>query len=188
MATAPHPSSTALLTAEEFARRPDPGYPEELVKGRIVAMTPPGFRHGKVCARVARVVGNHVEEYDLGHVVSNDAGVVTERAPDSVRGPDVAFYRYERLPRDARIEGYPPVAPDLVIEVLSPHDRWNRVLAKVAEYLEAGVAVVGVLDPERRRLDLYQADAPVQVLMESDTLALPAILGDFRLAVGRLLD
>ncbi len=150
MATAPHPSSTALLTAEEFARRPDPGYPEELVRGEVVAMTPPGFRHGRVCAQVVYLLKSVADQHDLGHVVSNDAGVVTERAPDSVRGPDVAFYRYERLPRDARIEGYPPVAPDLVIEVLSPHDRWNRVLAKVAEYLEAGVAVVGVLDPDGR--------------------------------------
>ena len=88
MASVPQP----LLTAEEFGRRPDPGYPEELVRGRIVRMPPPNRRHGQVCSRVVRVLGAYVDEQDLGHVLSNDSGVITERGPDTVRGPDVAFY------------------------------------------------------------------------------------------------
>src|SRR5207248_2573632 len=65
MATAPTPG---LLTAEEFARRPDPGYPEELVKGRVVAMPPPKARHGQVCNKAGRILGNYAEDQDLGHV------------------------------------------------------------------------------------------------------------------------
>jgi len=187
MASAP-PTTSALLTAEEFARRPDPGHPEELVQGRVVAMPPPGFQHGRVCAKAVRLLGNHAEDRDLGHVVSNDAGVITERGPDSVRGPDISFYRYERLPKEARPEGYPGVPPDLVLEVLSPDDRWPKVLAKVLEYLGAGVAVVGVIDPDRRTLHLYEGEQPVRILAQTDELTLPALLGDFRVAVGRFLD
>jgi Uma2 family endonuclease len=189
MATAPQTTTApALLTAEEFARRPDPGHPEELVKGRIVAMPPPGFRHGRVCAKVTRILGNLAEERDLGHVLSNDAGVVTERGPDSVRGPDVSFYRFERLPKDARPTGYPDIPPDLVFEVLSPDDRWKKVRGKVVEYIEAGVAVVCVLDPERRTLHLYEADLPDRVLSEADELTLPVLLGEFRVAVDRFFE
>ena len=74
MSTAPQPA----LTAEEFGRRPDPGYPEELVRGRIVSMSPPSRRHGQVCSKVDRILGAFVEQHDLGHVLCNDSGVITD--------------------------------------------------------------------------------------------------------------
>ena len=187
MATAPQPPPV-LLTAEEFARRPDPGYPEELEHGRIVAMPPPGARHGFVCARAGFLLQLHLMNHDLGVVFSNDAGMITERAPDSVRGPDVAFYSYEKLPKGPLPEGYPDVPPDLVFEVLSPDDRWPKVLLKVAEYLNAGVTAVGVLDPARRTLNLFEGNEPVRLLGETDELTLPALLGDFRVTVGRFFE
>ncbi|MHB1561595.1 MAG: Uma2 family endonuclease, partial [Isosphaeraceae bacterium] len=87
------------MTAREFGLRPDPGHPEELVRGRIVAMPPPDRRHGKVCTRSTGILDQFVTEHDLGHVLSNDSGVITERDPDTVRGADVAYYSYARLPR-----------------------------------------------------------------------------------------
>lgn len=189
MASAPSTSpSQALLTAEEFARRPDPGRPEELVRGRIATMPPPGARHGKICNKVGRLLGNYAEDHDLGHVLSNDSGVITGRDPDSVRGPDVSFYSYARLAKGALPEGYPGVPPDLVFEVLSPEERWPRLLGKVSEYLEAGVSAVVVLDPDRRTAHVYEGEDPVRVLSESDELALPGVLGGFRVAVARFLD
>jgi Uma2 family endonuclease len=182
------PPAQGLLTAEEFARRPDPGYPEELVKGRIISMPLPGARHGQICCKVGRFLGNHADDHDLGHVLSNDSGTVTERGPDSVRGPDVSFYSYAKLPKGPLPVGYPAVPPDLVVEVLSPHDRWPKVLAKVVEYLTAGVAVVGVVDPERQTLHLYEGEQPVRILGADDELTLPNVLGDFRMRVGRLFD
>jgi Uma2 family endonuclease len=83
-----------LLTAEEFARLPDPGYPTELVDGRIVEMPSPGSRHGQICNKIGRLLGNFAEEGDIGHVLNNDSGIITERGPDSVRGPDVAYYSF----------------------------------------------------------------------------------------------
>lgn len=75
--------TTPLLTAEEFAERPDPGYPEELVRGRIVPMPQPKPRHGEICSKADRILGLFAEERDLGRVVCNDAGVITERGPDT---------------------------------------------------------------------------------------------------------
>lgn len=180
-------TTPGLLTAEEFARRPDPGHPEELEAGRVVPMPPPGGRHGQVCGKVCRILGNFVEEHDLGHVLSNDSGVITARGPDSVRGPDVSFYRDERLPKGPLAKGYPDVPPDLVVEILSPDDRWPKVLAKVAEYLNAGVAAVAVLDSDEKTLHLFGGGRP-RILVESDVLTLPALLGEFRVAVGRFFE
>src|ERR1041385_6149276 len=109
-------TTESLMTAEEFLLLPDPGRPMELVRGRIVMMNVPYYRHGKICSRIDRFLGNFVEDHDLGTVVSNDAGVVTERGPDTVRGADVAYYSYHRIPKDVDPEGYPDVSPELVFE------------------------------------------------------------------------
>jgi Uma2 family endonuclease len=177
-----------LYTAEEFARRPDPGYPEELVRGRIVAMPPPKVRHGQVCSKVVRIVGNYADEHELGHVLSNDSGVITERDPDTVRGVDVSFYSYARVPKGELPSSYLDVPPDLVLEVLSPDDRWRDVLEKVFEYLDAGVGVVIVLDPMRRTLRLFQGDEPDRILTDQDELTLPDLLGEFRVAIRRFFE
>ena len=139
-------TTPALLTAEEFAQRPDPGYPEELVRGRIVPMPMPKPRHGEICNRVGRILGDYGEDRDLGRVLSNDTGVITERGPDTVRGADISFYSFARVPKGPLPDRYLDTPPDLVVEVLSPSDRWPKVLAKVAEYLDAGTTVVLVLD------------------------------------------
>ena len=139
-------TTPALLTAEEFAQRPDPGYPEELVRGRIVPLPMPKPRHGEICNRVGRILGDCAEDRDLGRVLSNDTGVITERGPDTVRGADISFYSFARVPKGPLPDRYLDTPPDLVVEVLSPSDRWPKVLAKVAEYLDAGTTVVLVLD------------------------------------------
>jgi Uma2 family endonuclease len=189
MSTAPQSQSElSLLTAEEFSRRPDPGHPEELVRGRIVLMPPPRARHGQVCCQTAHLLKRFLDDHDLGHVLSNDSGVITERGPDTVRGADVAFYSYGKVPKGPLPESYLDVPPDLVFEVVSPDDRWLKVLAKVAEYLDAGVALVGVLDPERHSLQLFQGDEPVRTLFEADELTLPDWLPGFRVAVRHFFD
>lgn len=185
MATASQPDTT-LLTVEEFALRPDPGHPEELVRGEILTMPPPGARHGSVCFKIAMLIGNHVMAQHLGHVLTNDAGVITSRGPDSVRGPDVAYYSYVRLPRGPLPVGYPAVPPELVVEVLSPNDRWPPMLAKVAEYLNAGVAVVLVLDPERRSAHLHEGSQPTRILGEGDELDLDRVLTGLRIPMSRV--
>jgi Uma2 family endonuclease len=180
--------SESLLTAEEFAERPDPGYPEELVRGRIVPMPMPKPRHGQICGRTYALFHAQVDANDIGHLLSNDAGVITERGPDTVRGADISFYSYARVPKGPLPDRYLDTPPDLVVEVLSPSDRWPKVLAKVAEYLDAGTAVVIVLDDQRRMAQLYHADGTTRLLGAEDELALPYLLGDFRVRVGRFFE
>ncbi len=181
-------SAPSLITAEQFAERPDPGYPEELVKGRIVAMSVPKPRHGEICNKAGRIFGNFAEERDLGRVLSNDAGVLTARSPDTVRGADVAFYSYARVPKGPLPDQYLEIAPDLIVEVLSPSDRWPKALAKVAEYLDAGTTVVVVLDDERRLAHVYRGDGTTQILTADDELTLPDLLGGFGVRVGRFFE
>ncbi len=178
----------AVLTAEEFGSRPDPGYPEELVQGRIIAMPPPKPRHGQICTKVIRLLDRHVEEHDLGQVLSNDSGVITERDPDTVRGADVSFYRYDRLPKGPIPAGYLPFPPNLIVEVRSPDDRWGDVLKKVHEYLAVGVTCVVVLDPEPASAHVFHADRAPQQLGPEAELTVPDVLADFRVKVARFFE
>jgi Uma2 family endonuclease len=177
--------ANALLTAEEFLNLPDDGQVYELVRGCVVMMVRPGYRHGRVCNLVGHVLRNFVAEQDLGEVISNDAGVITERNPDTVRGPDVTFYSYARVPRGADPVGYPAAPPEIVFEVLSPHDRWPAVLGKAAEYLDAGVLVVCILDPELRTATICRANQAPAALAADDELLLPELHAEFRLPLAR---
>lgn len=173
-------TATRLITAEEYARMPDMGVPTELVRGEIVELNQPGFRHGKVCSRAVRLLGNFADERELGHVVSNDTGIITETDPDTVRGGDVWFISYQKLPKDAEEpSGYLDVLPDIVIEVLSPSNTRSTVLTKLGEYLAAGVPVVCVLDPSNMSAHVYRPDQPDVVLKATEDLTFPDVLPGF---------
>lgn len=186
MATATPPE--ALLTAEAFAAREGDGSISELIQGEVVRMTPPGARHGQICAEAVWILRGFTREHDLEHVLSNDSGVITTRNPDSVCGADVAFYSYARLPKGALTSGYPAVGPDLVVEVLSPNDRWPAVLAKVTEYLAADVAVVVVLDDSTTTAHVYHRDAAPQSFPADAGLSLPQTLPGFSIPVRRFFE
>jgi Uma2 family endonuclease len=181
-------TAEAVMTAEEFGQRPDPGYPEELVQGRIVTMPPPDRRHGLVCGTACTILNIFVMQHDLGRVLSNDSGVITERGPDTVRGADVAYYSYAQLPKGPLPKGYGPEVPELVIEVRSDGDRWVEIHEKVTEYLVAGVNLVVVLDPKTQTAHLFAADAAPKLLGADEELVLPGVLDGFSVRVGRLFE
>ncbi len=181
------PTAT-LLTADEYLRSPENGRPTELVRGRVVPMNLPAPRHGQICLKVGRLLGNFAEDNKLGHVVSNDSGILTQHDPDTVRGADIAYYSYARVPPGPFPRGYLTVLPELVFEVRSATDRWNNVIAKVAEYLQAGVTVVCVLDEQTCSAQLFYADELPRTLSERDELTFPDLLPGFRVAVGRFFE
>lgn len=177
-----------LLTAQEFWLLPDDGLPKELVRGRIVEMNVPAPRHGYYCGNVIYILKAFLNSHDIGRAMCNDSGVVTEHDPDTVRGTDICFYSYSRVPRGPLPKGYLSVAPELVFEIRSPTDRRSAILAKVAEYLAAGVTAVCVLDPQSETLTIYRDDAEAQRLTADEELTLPDILEDFRVQVRRFLE
>ena len=170
-----------LFTAAEFGEMIDDRR-TELVRGRIIELTPPKPKHGRIVFTIARIVGGFIEDHDLGRWFG-ESGVITERDPDSVRAPDAAFISYARLSRDADDGQYSPVSPDLAFEVFSPTDRWVNVLDKVAEYLRAGTIVVCVVVPSSKTVQIHRADGAALTLSEQDVFELPDILPGFRCRV-----
>jgi Uma2 family endonuclease len=178
-----------LLSAEEYARLPDNCSPTELVRGRVVTLNLAIPWHGYVCSKVDRMIGGFAEQNDLGYPITNDSGIVTGRGPDTVRGADFALYTCKRVSKGTLArKGYLAVAPDLVLEVKSNDERWKDILAKVAEYLNAGVDVVAVVDPERTTVTLYRPDSPEETLEADDALTFPELLPGFSVQVRRLFE
>jgi Uma2 family endonuclease len=169
-----------LLTAEEYYRLSDKPEYSELVRGVIVPMNQPGFRHGFICGQTYFLLRLYLMDHDVGRVLTNDSGIITQRDPDTVRGGDVIFYSYERVPREVTPVGFPASAPNIVFEVRSPNDRWSEILEKIAEYLTAGVELVCVLVPETRAAHLFYPDRPGAILQGDEELTLPAPLDGFR--------
>jgi Uma2 family endonuclease len=182
------PTTTeTLLTAEQYLALPDDGKLTELVRGRIVEMPSPTPSHGYVCLNVGVALSAFVRANDLGRVVSNDSGVKTERGPDTVRGPDLAFYSYNRVPRGPLPEGYWP-APELVIEVRSPSDRWPAITAKAGEYLNAGVVCVCVVDPETESVAVYLENELPRRHTSEEELTIREVLPGFTIPIRRFFE
>jgi Uma2 family endonuclease len=134
------------------------------------------------------LIGRYLEDHPIGRVLTNDSSMITERNPDSVRGPDVCFYSFERVPKGPLPRILLPVPPELVFEVRSPSDRWSELHAKVAEYLNVGVQTVCVVDDNTRSVHAYFPAREPQVLTGDDQLLLPGVLNDFRVEVGRFFE
>ncbi len=178
----------ALSTAEEFLEREDLEGPVELVKGMVHQMPPPFPRHGTVCANVAFHIQVFVRQGDLGRVMTNDVCIVTQRDPDTVRGADVVYVSYARVPKGPLSDGYLPAQPDLVVEVRSPSDRWKDLLKKVVEYLDAGTPVVCIVDPTTETARVYRSDRDEEQFSNGDTLILEDILPGFSVPLMQLFE
>jgi Uma2 family endonuclease len=181
-----HLMGPALMTAEELLHARIPDKRTELVRGMLVVREPAGGRHGRVASELARLIGNHVHTHELGTVYAAETGFTLARHPDTVRAPDIAFVRRDRIP-DPEPLGYPEFAPDLVVEVLSPGVRPGEVLTKVGDWLNAGTPLVWIVDPERRTARIYRHDGSVRVVVESELLEGEEVLPGFGCPLASIL-
>ena len=176
----------SLMTAEELLRTSMPNKRTELVRGRLVVREPAGWRHGEVTMNLAARLARHVDLTGAGKIVAAETGFTLFRGPDAVRAPDIAFVSRERLP-DSPTPGFPELASDLVVEVLSPDDRPGETLAKVGDWLEAGARLVWVIDPERRQARVYRPDGSESLIGELDRLQGEDVLSGFECQVAAIL-
>jgi Uma2 family endonuclease len=178
-----------LITADEFIKLPDPadGSKQELVQGEIVTMPPTGNRHGEVQLAIGSILRRFVKEHGLGRVTV-ESGVRTERDPDTVRGPDVAFWSSERVPLTEKPVGYPEVAADLCVEVVSPHDRISELRRKAGEYLTNGVRMVWIADPQDQSVTIYRMPGEGQLLSDNAEITGEDVLPGFRCRIGEFFE
>lgn len=177
------PPKTKLITGEELLAMGDIG-PCELIDGRIVSMVPTGFEHGLLETGLAAALRDFARQHNLGWVLTGEVGIYIRRNPDRIRGADIVLLSRERAATPPT--GFLDIAPDLVVEILSPHERWQDVREKLADYFSIGVDQVWLVEPQRRTLLVYKSTADVWEYGEDDILVGEGILNGFQLRIADL--
>jgi Uma2 family endonuclease len=182
MATA----TRSLHTPEELLQIRDRPMPE-LIDGQLVERPLMGQKSDAVASRIGRIIGNFVDDHRLGIMNGAQGGFqIFPDDPKKVRVPDVAYTRRDRLPEGQVQEGHGRVAPDLVVEVISPNDLAAEVQAKVRDFLNAGVPLVWVANPDTRDVLVYRSDKTAAILQGDDVLDGGDVLPGFRCTVADL--
>lgn len=146
------------MTADELHALPN-GKRYELVRGELRTMSPTDFPHGEAAAAVAASLFGHVRQRRLGKVYIN-TGFWIGQDPDTVRGPDIAFVRTERV---VKSEAFYDGPPDLAIEIVSSSDTYMDFEEKLDDLLRGGTRAVVVVDPARQRVRIHRVSEIVDV-------------------------
>jgi len=183
--TSPAPVDEPMSLADYIALPEDDFFRVELAAGRLVREPAPGFRHGRIASRLARLLWKATGDSDLGEIFF-DTGFQLVAEPPTVRIPDVAFMSATRLAEHETDKVFFTTAPDLVAEVLSPSNSASEMQRKVVEYLDAGAHLVWVIDPETETVTVYRGRDDIRVLEAEEVLDGSAVVPGLEVEVDAL--
>jgi Uma2 family endonuclease len=177
-------SSKTLLTADELEQMPDDdSVRTELDEGELITMPPAGMDHGDCESNIASLLAMHVKKHRLGRVYTGETGFRLRN--DTVRAPDIAFVRRERID-SVHQRGFGKGAPDLAVEIFSPSDSVRQLMRKVKQYFAAGCHTVWIVYPEQREINVLEASGADRLLKAGDTMEAPELLPGFSVQVAKL--
>lgn len=151
-------------------------------------MSPAGNEHGWIAGRIFVRLATHVESHDLGRAYAAETGFKISESPDTVRAPDACFVSHKQLDTVENTRSFLPLAPDLVVEVVSPNDTSTDVEAKAEQWLESGSKVVLVADPKNETVRVYRNKAEIQVLRSGETFTSGDVCGNWQVSVNEIFD
>lgn len=179
-------ATEALLTFEDVAQFDTSSQAGELEAGTWVPVTRSTWLHGEIVANITVLLGLYVREHREFSLSTGDPGTRLARAPDVLRGPDVAVVASERKPKGTGVDGWLDGAPDLVVEVVGDAQSPAKLVSKVLEYLHAGARMVWVVDGLARRVIVYTPPNATAVVGPDDELTAGDVLPGFVCRVNEL--
>lgn len=185
------------MPLDEFMRRYDE-QPFEIIDGEIIEMSPSVSKSSYLANKLARIITLYAFPKGLGEALVEMVFVVSHpdetqwvkgsRVPDMIFLPATLFETFKAENPDW---GDDPLRllPPLVVEVISPTDRFADVQRKVESYLQDGVQLVWVIDPANRTVTIATPHSNQQtVLHEADTLTAEGIIEGFELPLKDLFE
>lgn len=147
---------------------------ELTAKGELIAMSPTGGTAGRKNFRLCQQLANWAEQEGSG--VGFDSSTIFVLPNGARRSPDAAWVKRERW--DAltpeQQDGFPPIAPDFVIELVSPSDlsnqRYEDLQQKMTEYLNNGVRQGWLIEPRSKTVEVYRQRQEVETLQNPQIL------------------
>lgn len=155
--------ATAVMTTEELLSLPDDGTERELIRGQLRErpMTRRNRRHSRVTIKLGKLLDLWLDEQPepRGEVLAGEAGFRIRQEPDTTVGIDVAYISAEVATRNADNAAVIDGPPVLAVEILSPSDRHEDIVEKIEEYLDTGVLLVWLVDPDLRTVCVHRPGA-----------------------------
>jgi Uma2 family endonuclease len=176
-------------SAEELVEADIPkGY--ELLHGQLVERNA-GTESNWLAARIIVILGFFLESHPQGYVFASDTSYACfPNDPRHAPRPDVSFIRFGRLPGEQIPQGHCKIAPDLVVEVVSPNDKAERISEKVADFQSVGVPLIWVIYPSTRRVIVHRLPSSptgrISELTESDSIKGEDVLPGFSHPIANL--
>jgi len=161
----------------------------EVVHGQMVELPNMSSHSGDLANELSIELAIYTRQHGLGKTLTEILfSIPTKSDPDNQRRPDVAYVSKHRWPLKKRAPDTDPwpVVPNLAIEVLSPNDLIRNLNKKIAEYFQAGVEMVWVVDPGEETVSVYTAPRQVTILSKADTLHAGKVIPGFALPLKQL--
>ncbi len=179
-------TANPVLTPDELLTMPNEG-DYELVDGELRERKLMSSLSSWVGGRISRLLGMYADDRGLGWIFPADAGFQCfGEAANIMRRPDVGFVRADRMAVDQIGEGYVRIVPDLIVEVISPHDLAEEVEEKIQLFHAVGVPLIWVVSPTTRSVRVVRSDGSSAYLREGDELSGEGILPGFACPVSSL--
>jgi Uma2 family endonuclease len=159
---------------------------ERTAAGALIVMPPTGGESGHRNADLITDVGIWNRQTELGIVF--DSSTVFKLPSGANRSPDVAWITTERwnaLSAEQQ-KKFPPIAPDFVVELRSETDTLNDLQEKMREYIDNGVRLGWLVDPQTKQVSIYRPGQSVETLRSPTTLSGEAVLPGFVLDLSRI--
>lgn len=150
--------STRKLTVEEFFALSVSDVAYELIEGQAIPKMSPKRFHAGVQKALLMLMDAWAE--NKGYLYPEWAVRLKRNNEDWVPVPDITYISYSRLTADWLEDEACPVAPELVIEIISPGQTFGSLSQKATNYLTAGVLRVWIIDSQERSVTVFYPDAP----------------------------
>jgi len=160
----------------------------ELIRGELIEMPPAGFDHGDIALEIGTELKLYARRTGMGRAAGAETGYVLSEDPPVMLAPDASFVLSDRLPPRTERGRFLRLAPDLVVEVVSPNDSASYVQRKVIEYLNFGVKLVWIVDPNGQNITVYDNAEGVRFLKIEDELDGGDVLPGFSVPVAEIFE
>lgn len=180
--------NSKLMTADDLLRLPEDHLRHELVRGQLRTMPLSGLDHGDIASVLDGSLGPYVRRRKQGRVFVGGTGFLLTSDPDTVRATDLAFVRQERLAPGKDRAGYFPGAPDLAVEIFSPHDRYLETAERVGDWLDHGTQLVFVVSSLHKTVTIHRPGDIFLVLGMDAVLSAGDVVPGWTLPVRELFE
>ena len=167
------------LTELDNIQKHYPDLKYELREGAIIIMSPSDFLSEDVGGGFLTYLRSWVNPRKLGRVTGSSAGFIMPNG--DLLAPDIAFVKAEKMKISPR--SYAQVVPDLVVEIKSASDKVNKLEDKLKIFLEFGVTVAILIDPDEHILKVFRSNSSPQIFTDEDTLIIPDLFPDWELKI-----